>query len=97
MSFGKEQYRWESLLGALIAQKDPYFEKIACMNDDWREIIGLLEVLKIVSPEDKDLIKDIDTLLIPIVQRMGQAEWTCDIVTHLAMKLKSVRKISDAK
>ena len=94
--FNKEEYRWESLLGSLIAQKDPYFEQTACMSEEWRELIGFLEVLKIVD-QDPELKGEIEKLFIPICQKLGQATWKRDIVTDLAMKLRSVRKVSDAK
>lgn len=96
MSFNREEFRYESLLGSLIAQKDPYFEQTACMSEEWREIIGFLEVLKIVD-QDPDLRKEIEKLFIPICQKLGIATWKRDIVTDLAMKLKSVRQVSDAK
>lgn len=97
MSYRKDQFEYERLLGSLIAQKDPFFEKIACMADDWRQIAGMLEILKTLYPNDKELIKVVDTILYPVIQRLGQAEFRQDIVTHLAMKLRSIRKISDAK
>jgi hypothetical protein len=93
---GKEQFRWESMLGALVSGKDAYFEKIACMSPDWREIISYLEVLKILDPEDKKTKEEIDKILVPVCQKLGQAEWMPDIISHLAMKLGSIEKVFDA-
>ena len=111
MSYSREEFRYLSLIGSLLSQKDPFFELIACCSEEWRETIGDLDVIKILdrysvkydvlSPETKreiqDFDRDIDELLIPMCQREGQASWKRDIVTDLAMKLKSVRQVSDAK
>jgi len=111
MSFNREEFRYESLLGALIAQKDPFFELIACCSEEWRGTIGDLDVVKILdryslkydvlSPETKreiqDFDRDISELLIPICQREGQASWKRDILTDMAMKLRSVKQVSSAK
>lgn len=93
---GKEIFKWESYLGSLISGKDPFFEKIACMTLEYREYIALLEILKILDPNDKEFNKEIDTIFIPILQRLGQSQWNPDIITHLAMKMQSTEKVFEA-
>lgn len=93
---GKEVFKWESYLGSLISGKDAFFEKIACMTPEYREYIAMLEVLKILDPEDKEFNKLINDIFIPIIQRLGQSEWNPDIITHLAMKMQSSEKVFEA-
>jgi hypothetical protein len=71
-------------------------QKIACMHPEWREIIAYLEILKILYPEDKKLHEDINKLLIPICQKIGQAVWLPDIITHLAMKIGEESELWEA-
>jgi len=111
MSYSREEFRYLSLIGSLLAQKDPYFEQIACCSEEWRETIGDFDVVKVMdryslkhdelSPEEKreiqDFDRDIDELYIPICQRKGQASWKRDILTDMAMKLRSVKQVSSAK
>ena len=91
----KDLFKWATYIGSQISGKDKFFQEIACMTTEWREVIALLEVLKIVYPNDKELHKDIENLK-TICQRLGQAEWNPDIITHLAMKLGTVEEIYDA-
>lgn len=93
---GKEIFKWESYLGSLISGKDPFFEKIACMTTEYREFIAILEILKILDPNDKEFNKDIDGFYIPVLQRLGQSAWVPDIITHLAMKMQSSEKVFEA-
>ena len=71
-------------------------KEIACMTVEWREIMALLEILKKVCPEDKQLQEDIEKLLKPICQNLGQAEWNPDVITHLAMKLGDLSESFEA-
>lgn len=85
--FSKETFEISCYLGSLVGKENPFMQEIACMTPEWRELTALLEILKLTSPDDKQLAKDIDDLLKPICQKLGQAEWNPDVITHLAMKL----------
>jgi len=92
----KDMFKWATYIGSQVAGKDKFFQDIACMTPEWREIVAYLEILKIVEPNDKKLHEEIDKILKPVCQRIGQAEWMPDIITHLAMKLGSVERVFDA-
>lgn len=66
------------------------------MTVEYREYIAMLEILKILDPNDKEFNEAIDKVFIPILQRLGQSEWNPDIITHLAMKMQSAEKVYDA-
>lgn len=71
--------------------------KIACMSQEWREIMAYLEVIKIFSPdlskEEKAELKKIDDT----VTKIGQATFTMDIVSHLSMKANVDEGYADAQ
>jgi len=92
----KDLFKWATYIGSQVAGKDQFFQEIACMTPEWRETIAYLEILKILEPNDKKLHEEIEKILKPICQKIGQAEWMPDIITHLAMKLGSIEKIYDA-
>lgn len=68
---------------------------IACMSEDWREIAGYLEALKVIDPK---LEKDSEfNQVVKVVQRLGQANFKMDIVSHLSMKANNDEALADAK
>ena len=65
------------------------------MGEDWREIAGYLEALKVLEPE---LAKDEDFKQVEMmVQRLGESTFKMDIVSHLAMKAKKNEALANAK
>lgn len=95
--FSKESFEVTQWLGARVGKDNPFMRKIACMTPEWRELMALLEILKITCSDDKQLIKDIDEILTPICEKMGQAEWNPDVITHLSMKLGNEEDSYDAE
>jgi hypothetical protein len=95
--FSREQFEVTYYLGAQVGQAIPFMKEIACMPVEWREIIALLDILKIVKPDDKALQTDIEKILKPICERIGWANWNPDIITHLAMRLGDVSEEYDAE
>ncbi|MCJ7425115.1 hypothetical protein MUP01_12745 [Candidatus Bathyarchaeota archaeon] len=85
--FSRQTFEITCYLGSLVGKDNPFMRDIACMTPEWREIMALLEILKKLWPEDKALQEDIEKVLKPVCQYMGQAEWNPDVITHLAMKL----------
>lgn len=87
----------------MIGKDDEFLQSIACMSQKWRLIRAYLEVPAIVnkakvmdtelSKEDKQLLSIINT----IVERIGQADWQMDVVSHLAMKIGKAYKIYEGE
>lgn len=92
----KDLFKWATYIGSQVAGKDTFFQDIACMTPEYRELIAYMEIVKILEPDNKKQNEEIDKILKPIVQKLGQASWMPDIITHLAMKLGSIEKIADA-
>jgi hypothetical protein len=91
---GSALYRESALLSQKVSEADPFFQEIALMGVDDRvkyailkTIIneGLLE-LDIPSMSLDDMIEKI---MIPLIQRVGQARFKADPLTHLGMKVGS--------
>jgi len=90
--FSSDLYRVSSLLSQKVSKKDPFFQKIALMGIEERIKYATLFVIL-----EKDLLnKDLDTLtdkelledvIMPIIQRIGQAKFRADPLTHLGMKI----------
>lgn len=91
MPLSHERFEVEHYLGNMIGKKDPYLKAIACMSKDWREIRSYLELLFILdklkktklTKEQKNKLK----IICEAVERLGQAPFQMDVVSHLAMKI----------
>jgi len=94
--FSRQTFEITCYLGSLVGKDNPFMRDIACMTPEWREIMGLLEILKKLCSDDKALQEDIEKILKPVCQYMGQAEWNPDVITHLAMKLGDLSQTFEA-
>ncbi len=95
MKYQLDDFEVSKFLGNAVGRKHPFLRSIACMSDEWREIAGYLEALKIMEPalsKDKEFKQVTD-----VVQRLGESTFKMDIVSHLSMKVNSDEKIADAK
>ena len=101
MKFSRDQFEVTQYLGNMIGRNDDFMKSIACMSQKWRLIRAYLEVPNIVdeakildtklSKEDKQLLSIINE----IVERIGQADWQMDVVSHLSMKIGKAYKSYD--
>lgn len=72
-----------------VGRKNALLRETGCMNPLHREVYGYLEAFKIFigknpsSEKLKRFLSLIDKKLLPMVQKMGQAEWGRDVVTDL--------------
>jgi len=90
--YKSDLYRTASLLSQKVSDKDSFFQEIALMGIEERIKYATLFVII-----EKDLLnKDLDTLtdkellediIMPIIQRIGQAKFRADPLTHLGMKI----------
>jgi hypothetical protein len=95
MKYSLDDFEVSKFLGNAVGRNNPFMRFIACMSEDWREIAGYLEALKIIEP---DLAKDKEFKQVEkVVQRLGQSTFKMDIVSHLSMKANSDEAIADAK
>ncbi|MCJ7482264.1 MAG: hypothetical protein MUO31_04800 [Thermodesulfovibrionales bacterium] len=95
--FSNQEFEISVYMGAQVSKEHKFFQVVACMTQKWRMIVGYLEILKLINPENTVLIKKIDSVYIPMCQIIGQAEWLPDIITNLAMKVGDNTETYDAE
>lgn len=94
MKYGLEDFEVSKFLGNAVGRKHPFLRSIACMSDEWREIAGYLEALKVL---DAKLEKDQEfKQVVKVVERLGQSTFKMDIVSHLSMKVNSDEQVANA-
>lgn len=89
---GGELYRQASLLSQKVSDKDKFFSEIALMGLDERLRYAILYVIieKDLLNKDMDLMTDkelLEDIIMPILQRTGQAKFKTDVLTQLGMKI----------
>ena len=97
---GGELYRQASLLSQKVSEKDPFFQKIALMGLDERTRYAILYTIiendllnkDMNAMSDKELLEDI---IMPIIQRIGQAKYKTDVLTQLGMKVGKASSRTD--
>jgi hypothetical protein len=87
-----ELYRTASLLSQKVSAKDKFFQEIALMGLDERLRYSIMYVIMEQDLLNKDLDKLTDKelledIIMPIIQRMGQAKFKTDVLTQLGMKI----------
>jgi hypothetical protein len=96
MKYSNDNFEASKFLGNAVGKNNPFMRKIACMNLEWREIAAYLEVLKIwlptMSKQEKEDFKKLETT----IEKIGQAAFNMDIVSHLSMKANADEVIADA-
>lgn len=88
--YGSYLYQQSSLLSQRVSKKDPFFQKIALMGVDERVKYAKLSALIETGLLDKDIAKMsmkeiIDKIALVFIQRIGQAKFKADPLTHLGM------------
>jgi hypothetical protein len=98
MRYSADDFDAAKFLGNAVGKNNPFMRKIACMNEEYREIAGFLEALSILSKDkltkqQKEKLKLIDKVIVAL----GQANFKMDIVSHLSMKANADEGIADAQ
>ena len=80
----------------MVGKKDKFLNAIALMSIEWRETRACLEVINIADTLRTEGLKaeqkkKLDVIK-AIVERMGQANFQMDVVSHLAMKIGKAYK-----
>lgn len=89
----KSFYEASRYLGQYMPGKVPFLGEIACMGANRKVqiavlkwVLELIPLLKEKGPEDLGEEEIIDTVLIPLLKKLGYAEWVTDTVTDMAIK-----------
>jgi dissimilatory sulfite reductase (desulfoviridin) alpha/beta subunit len=96
MKYSNDNFEASKFLGNAVGKNNPFMRKIACMGQEWRDITALLDVLKIWAPEMTKQEKEDFKKLSDTVEKIGQADFKMDIVSHLSMKANADEVIADA-
>lgn len=87
----------------MVGQKDRFLSAIALMSIEWRGIRAGTETIEILMNAEKEDKKkpltDIQKLAVmnSIIERLGQAEYQMDVVSHLSMKIGKAYKTYDGE
>ena len=101
MPFSRERFEVTQYLGNQVGKKDKFLNTIALMETEWREIRAFLEVIDIIQPLNPEKLtskeKEELSIIKKIVERIGQANYKMDVVSHLSMKIGKAYKIYDGE
>jgi len=90
--FGSYLYQQSALLSQRVSESDPFFQDIALMDIENRRRYAVIRAIL----DNGILQMDISTMsanelmekiILPILQRVGQAGFKADPLTHLGMKV----------
>lgn len=104
--YGSQLYQQATLLSQKVSEEDAFFKHIALMGIEERRKYALLYVITENKLLELDLssmseIELIEKIIMPMLQRLGQAKFKADPLTHLGMKLgrpdESLRYLRDEK
>ena len=100
MKFSRDQFEVTEYLANMVGQQkeNRFMREISCMSQEWRLIRSYLEIARELALKDgltKEEEEDFKQLNF-IAEKIGQAEWQMDIISHLAMKVGKVYKRHDA-
>lgn len=89
--FSSELYRMSSLISQQVARKDSFFQETALMETRYKRAYAILYAIEQTGLLDKDLSTMSDSeiikeLIMPIIMRLGQASFKCDVLTNLGFK-----------
>ena len=98
--FRNELYLMSSLLSQRVSGADKFFKEIALMGIDERVSYALLYAIDEIKFFELDLDnmnedEFIKKVILPIIQRIGQARFKADTLTHLGWKVGERTKQRD--
>lgn len=90
--YGSQLYQQATLLSQKVAEEDEFFKHIALMGIEERRKYAMLYVITTEGLLEMDLssmneTELIEKIIMPMLQRIGQAKFKADPLTHLGMKL----------
>lgn len=87
------QFHYTSLFSQLLNKFEPILAKSSCMNPEDGELIGLLEIAKMRSKDEKRQ-KRLETMQRQL-ELLGMSRWVRGEVSHLGFKLgtRNIKKL----
>jgi len=71
-----------------------FMQETACVHVEERELIAWCEAYPLICPEDKDLIKFLKEVSIPVFRKIGRGKWYRDTITDLGFALSAKQRES---
>jgi dissimilatory sulfite reductase (desulfoviridin) alpha/beta subunit len=87
----KEYYDVAKYLGNQVGRKTAFLQKTACMDQQTRELIAILDFINDIGDEDEK--KEIAEIM-PLIEKMGYANWNRDVLTDMALHIGMTEKRS---
>lgn len=89
--YSSELYKMSSLISMTVGRKDPFFQETALMEIKAKRAYAMLYAIReteLLNVDLSTLTDDeiITKILMPILMRMGQANFKCDVLTNLGFK-----------
>lgn len=89
--YSSELYKMSSLISMRVARKDKFFQETALMEMRHKRAYAVLYAIQETDLLNRDLSSMTDDeimkeLLMPILMRLGQANFKCDVLTNLGFK-----------
>jgi len=80
-----------SLISQVVARNDKFFQETALMETRFKRAYAILYAIQETGLLERDLSLMTDDeimtkLLMPIIMRLGQANFKCDVLTNLGFK-----------
>lgn len=90
--FASMLYRLSALLSQRVSKADGFFKEIALMDRKEREVYAVLYFLEESDFLNKDISNMsieaiLNEIVMPLMQRLGQARFKADVLTHLGYKV----------
>ncbi len=98
--YGSILFEISSLLSQQVSSKDKFFQEIALMDTQTKKAYALLYGIKETKLLDLDIdnmsdIEIIEEIIMPLLQRLGQAIFKSDVLTNLGFKVgRTTRALS---
>lgn len=90
--YGSYLYQQSALLSQRVSEADPFFQDIALMDVDNRRRYAVIRAILDNQILEMDISRMsanelMEKIILPILQRVGQAGFKADPLTHLGMKV----------
>lgn len=90
--YGSYLYQQSALLSQRVSEADPFFKEIALMDVNYRRRYAIIKAIldnEILEMDLSSMTANelMEKVMLPILQRVGQAGFKADPLTHLGMKV----------